>query len=138
MKACRKPMDECPTGHRNFRPFSFAIITDMHLTHKDGNGFRNLEWFMDWLADRDEIEFVLCLGDMACGMPMPTWDETRTMLTTAFTRMRRPVHAVYGNNDVKVVPIEIYGVWERVRAYEEVWGKRDRTFEHAGCLFVLT
>ena len=137
MDACRKPMGAPPRGHRDFRPFSFAVIADMHLTHEEGNGVENLEWLVNWLAGRDEIEFVLCLGDMASGMPMPTWDETRAMLTDAFARMRRSVHVVYGNNDVKIVPIEAYGVWERVRAYEEIWGKRDRTFEHRGCLFAL-
>ena len=120
-----------------FTPFSFAVIADLHLTKADYNGRRNLEWFINWLQDRPDIEFVLALGDLACGMPFPTWEQARAMLTDAFARMGRPVHVVYGNNDPKLIEIETYGVWERIRAYEDVWGKRDRTFEHRGCLFVV-
>ena len=110
------------------KPFSFAIITDLHLAGEGWDGPGCLEWFIQWVKDRDDIDFVLCLGDLIFGLPAPPAQQSLADLQDAFARMRRPVHVLYGNNDPKLCDTEVY---------EGIWGARDRTFEHKGCLFVV-
>ena len=115
-------------NRQQFRPFSFAIVADMH-THLPGwHGREKLEWFVEWVSDRGDIEFVLVLGDLMYERGMPPWEQAMPEMRETLSRMGRPVHVVYGNNDIKLAPIE---------AYEAVWGPGDRTFEHGGCFFTL-
>jgi len=117
---------------KHFQPFSFAIIADLHIYPpkwgKTYHGLENLEWFVNWVKGRKEIEFVLVLGDLlTVGVPfLCEWHLEE--LQTTFSRIGRHVHVVYGNNDPKLTGLE---------TYEAIWGKKDRTFEHRGCLFVL-
>ncbi len=100
-----------------FSPFSFAVITDLHLSERQG--MAQFDRFVEMVNRRADIDFVLCLGDLIWTDPM---DELRDLTA----RISVPTHVVYGNND-----------WDRLAEYEATFGPRDRTFDHKGCLFVI-
>jgi len=102
-----------------FRPFSFAIISDLHLAEDDG--IERLIRFKQMLAGWPEVHFVLLTGDIV-------WHGERKELESLLTMPGgRPLHILYGNND-----------WEQIGVLEGQWGPRYHRFMYQGCLFVLS
>ena len=100
-----------------FAPFSFAVITDLHLSERQGRA--RFDRFVDILAARHDIAFMLVLGDII-------WTGPMAQLQALLGRVGVPVHVFYGNNDI-----------DRLGEYEAAFGPRDRAFEYGRCLFLL-
>ena len=100
-----------------FAPFSFAVITDLHLSERQG--MAQFDRFVEMIDAREDIDFVLVLGDLI-------WTEPMDELQALMARIRVPMHMFYGNNDAG-----------RLAEYAAAFGPADKTFEHNGCLFVL-
>jgi len=100
-----------------FSPFTFAVITDLHLSQRQG--MARYERFVEIVNERTDIDFVLNLGDTIWLGPM---DELHALMA----RPNVPVHSFYGNNDA-----------DRLAEYEAALGPRDRVIEHNGCLFLV-
>ncbi|MFM1551390.1 MAG: metallophosphoesterase family protein [Lentisphaeria bacterium] len=99
-----------------FRPFRFAIITDLHV--RQFNGRQKLAEAIDRLNAVERLEFVLVLGDL-----IP--DGTPAAFAELMAPLRVPYHLIYGNND---------------RAYMDRWGDALEPLYYAftwcDCLFV--
>src|SRR5437868_3134071 len=77
-----------------FRPFSFAVLSDPHLSERQGP--QRFERALQMIHDRKDIAFVLVLGDIV-------WDNDPAKLEEICATAGVPVHLVYGNNDWKWV-----------------------------------
>lgn len=99
-----------------FLPFTFAVITDLHLSERQG--MARYERFVEIVNGRTDIDFILNLGDTIWLGPM---DELQALMA----RPNVPVHTFYGNNDEG-----------RLAEYEAALGPRDRTIEHNRCVFL--
>ena len=102
----------------SFHPFSFALLSDLHLSERQGP--QRFERALQMVRDRKDIAFVLVLGDIV-------WDKDPAKLKEICATAGVPVHLVYGNNDWK---------WLSDGSYEKAFGPRDFTFDYADCTFI--
>src|SRR5438552_13528016 len=77
-----------------FHPFSFAVLSDLHLSERQGP--QRLDKALEMIRGRKDIAFVLVLGDIV-------WDKEPERLKPILQKAGVPVHLVYGNNDWKWV-----------------------------------
>jgi hypothetical protein len=107
-----------PAEDASFHPFSFAVLSDLHLAEHQGP--ERLDRALQMIADRHDIAFVLVLGDII-------WQKDYQDLKPILAKAGVPVHLVYGNND-----------WRRVNdgSIEKAFGPRDYTFTFASCTFI--
>jgi predicted phosphodiesterase len=105
-------------GTNAFHPFSFAVLSDLHLSERQGPA--RLNRALQMIHDRQAIAFVLVEGDIV-------WDKDPEQLKPILAQAGVPVHLVYGNNDWQ---------WVKDGSYEKAFGPRDYTFVYNNCLFV--
>ena len=86
---------DVPVGQNTFHPFSFAVLSDLHLS-ENGWAAAAESQAMEMIAGRHDIAFVLVLGDIV-------WDKDPESLKPVLATAGVPVHLVYGNNDWKWV-----------------------------------
>lgn len=106
---------------RPFPEFSFLVITDTHLGHKNSTGAER-----QWAKTAKELaaapgEFVLHLGDVVDGAREEQYPVYRKLRDT----IGKPVHEIPGNHDPQPMFEQNLGV------------RADRFLDHRGVRFVL-
>lgn len=104
--------------HAAFKPFDFAVLSDLHLSERQG--IARLNAALKMIHDRGDIAFVIVEGDIV-------WGKDPELLKPILARAGVPVHLVYGNNDWK---------WVKDGSYEKAFGPRDYAFVYNNCLFI--
>jgi predicted phosphodiesterase len=108
----------CPCWAETFQPFSFAVLSDLHLSERQGPA--RLDRALAMIRQRKDIAFVIVVGDII-------WDKDPAQLKPILAKAGVPVHLVYGNNDWK---------WVSDGSYEKAFGPRDFTFNYNNCTFI--
>jgi 3',5'-cyclic AMP phosphodiesterase CpdA len=128
----------------------FVVIADSHIRPPD----QEVDTYPSnaWLVERNEAvvemcngvdaSFVVHLGDIV--HPLPTQDSHASAIGLAqevYGRLDHPIHFVAGNHDVGDKPNAHVAVpavdEENYAAYEAAWGDAFRSFDEAGCHFVI-
>lgn len=131
--------------------FSFAIISDTHLTEVDGES--SSPWPSNKLANGRaiwafrEIErlspaFILHLGDLVHPVPaQPSFGPAAERYKAVVSKVSRPIHVTPGNHDIGDKPVS----WapagtiqdSYIDQYESFFGPSYHAFSSNGCRFII-
>ncbi len=131
-------------------PFRFVVIADSHIrlpnddmaTYPSNALMVERNRFAVDLCNRIDAEFVVHLGDIMHPLPVEAaHGPALDLASDVFAGLRHPVHFVPGNHDVGDKPNALVAVppvaEEYYGPFEERWGPSYRSFDHAGCHFVI-
>ncbi len=96
--------------------FSFAILTDLHLAEL--NGLEKFHAGLEALSQEKDLAFIQIMGDLIYDGPLGGFKKIMEGADL-------PYHVVIGNHDA-----------QRMREFQEAFGKPYYSFEHRNCLFV--
>ena len=102
-------------SHRD-RLFSFAIVSDPHLSEVNGPDAFNMA--MDAVREMDGMAFVWIMGDIMAGNKLLDFKQTLTSYNV-------PYHFCFGNQDAI-----------SIKQYQDAFGARYYSYEHEDCLFI--
>jgi outer membrane protein assembly factor BamB/predicted phosphodiesterase len=106
------------------KPFRFALVTDLHVTHA-GNAAEDLQNAVNQINASDDIEFVLVTGDLTEEGDRESLLKAKTILDQLKVRY----YAIPGNHETK---------WSEsgVTAFGDIYGDERFEFEYNGFLFL--